>query len=82
MISEYRIRKDIERQPSVLIEVPSRHFLGGTHENKKNFIHDSRSPGRDSNQAPPGYKTEVSLLELTCSVDICDRRPKTIKLLS
>jgi hypothetical protein len=47
---------------------------------KKN-IHDGRSSGIDSNQARPGYKIDVSLLHVTCSVDIlvCDRRPKTIK---
>jgi hypothetical protein len=36
-----------------LIEVQSRHLLGGAEETYENLIQDIRCSGRDSNRAPP-----------------------------
>jgi hypothetical protein len=44
------------------------HLPGGIEEDHGNFSQDSRCPGRDSNPASPGYKSEVLPIELTCSV--------------
>jgi hypothetical protein len=49
---------------------------------KKNFSYGSRIFGRDSNQEPPEYNTEMSLPEATCSVEVRALRVKIIKPVS
>jgi hypothetical protein len=44
-----------------------RNISGRTEENTKNLSQDSRCPVRNSNWAPPEYKSEASPLDPTCS---------------
>jgi hypothetical protein len=50
-------------------------------ENRERLSQDSQSSHRDSNLAPPEYKSEVLRLEPTCSVErrgirVCFRNPE------
>jgi hypothetical protein len=48
-------------------KILSWHSSGGTEETHKK-VRKFKCAGQDPNQAPPEYKSEVLLLQLTCSV--------------
>jgi hypothetical protein len=79
------IRKDLEGSGYGLIEVLSRNCIGGTkatHE-RKYLSQESKSPSRDSYQAPPEYKSIALPLNQSAPywVKWCKKKPSAHKCL-
>jgi hypothetical protein len=58
MLWERRIAEDREGSGRCLIEVQSRHLLGGNLQNREKVSQDRPRPARDSSQTPPNNNQE------------------------